>query len=63
MFLHSCLCIAKSKYRKQLAIFYQFKLKTNKSALYRIQNNDVALGLGTYPQIARHRLWGPVLLL
>ena len=48
--------IAKSKYRKQLAIFYKFKIK-NKSALYRIQINNVTLGLWTYPQIARHRLW------
>ena len=51
--------IANSKYRKQLAIFYQFKLKTDKSALYSIQINDVVLGLGTYPQIARHHLSGP----
>ena len=50
----------KSKYRKTIAIFYHFKLKRNKSALYRIQINDVALGLEIlYPQIARHCLCGP----
>jgi len=52
-------CLAKSKYRKQLVIFYQFKLKTNKSALCRKQINDVALGLATYPQIATYILRGP----
>ena len=45
---------------KQVAIFFQFKLKTTKSALYKITINDVALGLGTYPQIATGRLCGPV---
>jgi len=42
-----------------LAIFDQFELKTNKSELYRIQINDVVLGLGTHSQIARHCLCGP----
>ena len=37
-------------------MFYKFKLKTNKSALYRININDVALVLGTYSQTARDRL-------
>ena len=31
----------------------------NKSALYRIQINGVALGLWTYTQTAGHRLCGP----
>ena len=31
---------------------------TNMSALYRITINDVALVLGTYSQIERHRLCG-----
>ena len=46
----SCACMhcAKSKYRKQFAIFYKFKLKTNKFALCRIQMNGVVLGYGTY---------------
>ena len=53
----SSVCIAKSK--KQLAIFYKLMLKTNISALYRIKKvNDVALVLGTYSPIARHRLCG-----
>ena len=44
---------------KRLAIFYQLKLKTNKSALQRIKIYEIALGLGIYLQIARHRLCGP----
>ena len=35
-------------------MFYKCKLKTNKSVLYRIKINYVALVLGTYSQIARH---------
>ena len=35
-----------------------FKLKTNKSALLKIQINYVPSGLGIYPQIARYRLCG-----
>jgi len=42
---------------KQSAIFYQFILKTNKSALYRIKINY--LSLETYLQMATHRLYGP----
>ena len=52
----SCVCMAKLK--KRLALFYKFKLKINKSALYGIQMKYVALILGTYLQNARHRLCG-----
>ena len=41
-----------------LWIFFKFKFKTNKSALYRIKIIDVDLVLGTYLQIARHHLCG-----
>ena len=34
-------------------------LKTNKSALYKVKSNDIALGLGTYQQIARYDLCDP----
>ena len=54
----SSMCIAKSK-KKTFAIFKN-NYAENKymSAFYRIQFNDVALVLGTYSQIARHRLCG-----
>jgi len=42
--------------KKQLAIFDNFLLKTTKSVLNRIQIYDVASGLGTHTQNARHCL-------
>ena len=44
-------CAWGSRDKKQLAIFYKFKLKTNKSALYRIKINGAALVLGTYSTV------------
>ena len=49
-------CALQSQTNKHLAIFYKFMLKTNKSSLYRIKINDVALVLGTYLQITKHCL-------
>ena len=36
-----------------------YKLKINKSTLYRIYINNVALGFGTHMLIARYRFCGP----
>ena len=48
-----CLACALRSRKKNVAIFYKDMFKTNKSTLYRIQINDVALVLRTYSQIAR----------
>ena len=39
-------CALRSRNKKQLAIFSNLRLKINKSALHRIQINDVGLSFG-----------------